>query len=46
VWRESGIVGDSSRVAIELGVREGLVSSWYLIDEPEQGSGAAPGPAA
>ena len=35
VWRESGNVGDSSRVAIELGIRDGLISSWYLIDEPE-----------
>jgi hypothetical protein len=35
VWRESGEVGDSSRVAIELGIRDGLISSWYLIDEPE-----------
>jgi hypothetical protein len=35
VWRESGEVGDSSRVAIELGIRDGLVSSWYLLDEPE-----------
>jgi hypothetical protein len=35
VWRESGELGDSSRVAIELGVRDGLVSSWYLTDEPE-----------
>jgi hypothetical protein len=35
VWRESGEVGDTSRVAIELGVREGLISSWYLLDEPE-----------
>ena len=34
VWRESGAVGDSSRVAIELGIRYGLISSWYLIDEP------------
>ena len=34
VWRESGEVGDTSRVAIELGIRDGLVSSWYLIDEP------------
>ena len=34
VWRESGEVGDSSRVAIELGIRDGLISSWYLIDEP------------
>lgn len=36
VWRESGEVGDSSRVAIELGIRDGLISSWYLIDEPDQ----------
>jgi ketosteroid isomerase-like protein len=35
VWRESGKVGDSSRVAIELGIRDGLISSWYLLDEPE-----------
>lgn len=35
VWRESGKVGDSSGVAIELGVRDGLISSWYLSDEPE-----------
>jgi ketosteroid isomerase-like protein len=35
VWKRSGKVGDSSRVAIELGVRDGLISSWYLIDEPE-----------
>jgi hypothetical protein len=35
VWRESREVGDSSRVAIELGIRDGLISSWYLVDEPE-----------
>jgi hypothetical protein len=35
VWRETGEVGDSSRVAIELGVRDGLISSWYLLDEPD-----------
>jgi hypothetical protein len=35
VWRENGEIGDSSRVRIELGVRDGLISSWYLIDEPE-----------
>ena len=35
VWRESGEVGDISRVAIELGIRDGLISSWYLVDEPE-----------
>jgi ketosteroid isomerase-like protein len=35
VWRETGDVGDTSRVAIELGVRDGLISSWYLLDEPD-----------
>ena len=44
-----GDVGDSSRVAIELGIRDGLISSWYLVDEPGLGSEAAvlglnPGP--
>jgi hypothetical protein len=35
VWRESDEVGDTSRVEIELGIRDGLISSWYLEDEPE-----------
>jgi hypothetical protein len=35
VWRESGEVGDSSPVAIELGIRDGLISSWFLIEEPD-----------
>jgi ketosteroid isomerase-like protein len=35
VWRDGGEVGDTSRVAIELGIRDGLISSWYLLDEPE-----------
>jgi ketosteroid isomerase-like protein len=35
VWRDGGEVGDSSPVAIELGIRDGLISSWYLLDEPE-----------
>jgi hypothetical protein len=43
VWRETGEVGDRSRVAIELGIRDGLISSWYLLDEPEWGR-AAGGP--
>ncbi len=30
VWRDSGKVGDSSPVAIELGIRNGLISSWRL----------------
>jgi hypothetical protein len=35
VWRESGRVGDTSLVRIELGIRDGLISSWHLEDEPE-----------
>jgi len=35
VWRDSEEVGDTSRVAIELGIRDGLISSWYLLDEPD-----------
>jgi hypothetical protein len=35
VWKGSDQVGDTSRVAIELGIRDGLISSWYLLDEPE-----------
>jgi hypothetical protein len=37
VWRDSGEVGDRSPVAIELGIRDGLISSWFLIEgfEPE-----------
>ena len=34
VWKESQEIGDSSRVAIELGIRDGLISSWYLLEEP------------
>jgi hypothetical protein len=34
LWRDSGEEGDSSRVAIELGIRDGLICSWYLVDEP------------
>lgn len=33
VWRDSGEVGDSSPVEIELGVRDGLISSWYLRED-------------
>ena len=33
VWRESGDVGDSSPVEIELGIRDGLISSWYVIED-------------
>lgn len=35
VWRHTGVVGDSARVGIELGIRDGLVSSWYVVEEPE-----------
>jgi hypothetical protein len=34
VWRDSDRVGDSSHVAIELGIRDGLISSWYLMEDP------------
>jgi hypothetical protein len=33
VWRDSDQVGDTSPVAIELGIRDGLISSWYLLEE-------------
>jgi hypothetical protein len=32
VWRETGDVGDTTAVEIELGVRDGLVSSWRLTE--------------
>lgn len=32
VWRETGQVGDTTAVKIELGVRDGLVSSWHLTE--------------
>lgn len=32
VWRETGEVGDSAPVEIELGIRDGLISSWRLDD--------------
>jgi hypothetical protein len=35
VWRESGQIGDSSRIRIDLGIRDSLISSWHLEDEPE-----------
>jgi hypothetical protein len=35
VWRHSGEIGDASRVAIELGIRDELISSWFLLEEPE-----------
>ena len=31
-WRESDKVGDTTAVTIELGIRDGLVSSWRLSD--------------
>ncbi len=34
IWRESGEVGDRTTVAIELGIRDGLISSWFLLEEP------------
>jgi hypothetical protein len=35
VWKDSDAVGDTSRVGIELGIRDGLISSWDLSDEPD-----------
>jgi hypothetical protein len=32
VWRESGEVGDTTPAVIELGIKDGLISSWSLID--------------
>lgn len=32
VWRESDEVGDTTGVEIELGIRDGLVSSWRLTE--------------
>jgi len=32
VWSETGDVGDTTRVGIALGVRDGLVSSWELLE--------------
>lgn len=29
-WRDSGELGDSSPVTIDLGIRDGLISSWRL----------------
>jgi hypothetical protein len=34
VWRYSGKVGDHARVGIELGIRDGLISSWSVLAEP------------
>jgi hypothetical protein len=36
VWRNADRVGDSSHVAIELGIRDGLISSWYLMEDPSR----------
>lgn len=36
VWRESGEVADTSPVRIELGIRDGLISSWRLFEERGQ----------
>lgn len=32
VWRETGDVGDTSAVKIDLGIRDGLISSWRLAE--------------
>jgi hypothetical protein len=33
VWSESGEVADSTPVRIELGVADGLISSWRLFED-------------
>jgi hypothetical protein len=35
VWRESGEVGDRAEVEIELGIADGLISSWSLHEGPD-----------
>ena len=32
VWKETGDVGDTSAVTIDLGVRDGLIDSWRLTE--------------
>jgi hypothetical protein len=32
VWRASGKVGDTTAVTIDLGLRDGLISSWELSE--------------
>jgi hypothetical protein len=32
LWRESGRLGDRSPVRLELGIRDGLISSWRLYE--------------
>lgn len=32
VWRESGEVADSTEVEIEIGLRDGRITSWRLIE--------------
>ena len=32
VWRESARVGDTTAVTIDLGLRDGLISSWELTE--------------
>lgn len=38
-WRDSDVVGDESEVLIELGIRDGLISSWRLFEHPDEVSG-------
>ena len=35
-WTDSGVVGDEKEVLIELGIRDGLVSSWHLFEDPDE----------
>ncbi len=32
VWRDSDEVGDTTAVTIDLGLRDGLISSWELTE--------------
>ena len=36
VWTDSGVVGDEAEVLIELGIRDGLISSWRLFEDPDE----------
>jgi ketosteroid isomerase-like protein len=37
VWRETGEVGDDSKVAIALGFRDGKLVRWRLYEDPLEG---------
>jgi ketosteroid isomerase-like protein len=37
VWRESGEIGDSARVAIAIEAQNGKLRRWRLYDDPDEG---------